>query len=59
MDQLEDNLGSVYISLTDEEVTQLNAVSHIPVGYPAWMGSLGDDRMPGELRDIADLSKDK
>jgi aryl-alcohol dehydrogenase-like predicted oxidoreductase len=59
MDQLEDNLGSIDVSLTEEEVAQLNAVSQIPMGYPAWMGSLGDDRMPGELRDIADLTGDK
>ena len=60
MDQLEDNLGSVDVSLTDDEVARLDEVSKIPLGYPAWMGVLGDDRLPGELRDIARLlQKDK
>ena len=55
MDQLEDNFGSVDLTLTDEEVTQLNEVSEIPPGYPAWMGLLGDDRRPGESRDLGRL----
>ncbi len=55
MDQLEDNFGSVDLTLTDDEVAQLDEVSKIPLGYPAWMGALGDDRMPGEMRDIAAL----
>jgi hypothetical protein len=57
MDQLEDNFGSVDLTLTDDEVAQLDEVSKIPVGYPAWMGSLGDDRQPGEMRDIAALTR--
>ena len=55
MDQLEDNFGSVDLTLTDEEVAQLDEVSEIPLGYPAWMGALGDDRRPGETRDLARL----
>ena len=55
MDQLEDNFGSVDLTLTDEEVAQLDEVSRIPLGYPAWMGALGDDRRPGESRDLARL----
>ena len=55
MDQLEDNFGSVDVSLSDDEVAQLDEVSKIPLGYPGWMGALGDDRRPGELRDIARL----
>jgi len=57
MDQLEDNFGSVDLTLTDEDVALLDDVSKIPVGYPAWMGSLGDDRRPGEMRDIAALTR--
>ena len=57
MDQLEDNFGSVDLTLTDDEVAQLDEVSKIPLGYPAWMGSLGDDRQPGEMRDIAALTR--
>ena len=55
LDQLEDNLGSVDVTLTDDEVARLDEVSKIPLGYPAWMGVLGDDRLPGEMRDIARL----
>jgi aryl-alcohol dehydrogenase-like predicted oxidoreductase len=55
MDQLVDNIGSVDVTLTDDEVARLNEVSKIPLGYPAWMGALGDDRRPGEMRDIASL----
>ncbi len=57
MDQLEDNFGSVDLTLSDDEVAQLDEVSRIPLGYPAWMGSLGDDRQPGEMRDIAALTR--
>ena len=55
MDQLEDNFGSVEVTLSDDEMTRLDEVSEIPLGYPAWMGTLGDDRLPGEMRDIAAL----
>ena len=55
MDQLEDNFGSVDLTLTDDEIARLDEVSKIPMGYPAWMGALGDDRLPGEMRDIARL----
>lgn len=58
MDQLEDNFGSVDLTLTDDEVARLDDVSKIPVGYPAWMGSLGDDRRPGQTRDLAALTGD-
>ena len=57
LDQLEDNLGSVDVTLTDDEVARLDEVSKIPLGYPAWMGALGDDRMPGEIRDLAALTR--
>ena len=55
LDQLEDNLASVDVTLTDDEVARLDEVSKIPLGYPAWMGALGDDRWPGESRDLAQL----
>ena len=57
MDQLEDNLGSVEISLSDEELKQLDEVSAIPVQYPAWMTSIGDDHLPGQTRDLSRLQK--
>ena len=59
MDQLEDNFGSVDVTLSDDEMAQLDEVSKIPLGYPAWMGVLGDDRLPGEMRDIARLLREE
>ena len=37
MDQLEDNLRAVNVSLTDEEQAAVTEVSKIPAEYPAWM----------------------
>jgi len=38
-------------------MTRLDEVSATPVPYPAWMLSLGDDRLPGTARDLAALLK--
>ena len=57
MDQLEDNLRAVDLTLSDEEVARLDEVSALPMLYPAWMNSLGDDRMPGTARDLAAILK--
>ena len=43
--------------LTKEEMAQLDEVSAMPVPYPAWMHSLGDDRLPGTARDLAAMLK--
>jgi aryl-alcohol dehydrogenase-like predicted oxidoreductase len=37
MDQLEDNLRAVSVSLTDEQQAAIAEVSKIPAEYPAWM----------------------
>jgi aryl-alcohol dehydrogenase-like predicted oxidoreductase len=37
MEQLEDNLKSVDVKFTAEELTQLDAVSKLPPEYPGWM----------------------
>jgi aryl-alcohol dehydrogenase-like predicted oxidoreductase len=37
MDQLEDNLRAVNVSLADEEQADIAEVSKIPAEYPAWM----------------------
>jgi DNA-binding MarR family transcriptional regulator len=37
MDQLEDNLRAVHVSLTDEEQAAIAEVSKIPAEYPGWM----------------------
>ena len=57
MDQLADNLGAIDLELTKEEMAQLDEVSATPVPYPAWMLSLGDDRLPGTARDLAAMLK--
>jgi len=57
MDQLEDNLGSVDLALADEEMARLDEVSRLRVEYPAWMNALGDDRLPGQSRNLERLLK--
>ena len=52
MDQLEDNLASVDLQLTADEMAALDEVSRLPVAYPYWMGALGDDRAPGQARNL-------
>ncbi|WP_447956723.1 aldo/keto reductase [Vreelandella sp. EE7] len=37
MDQLDDNLGAVDVTLTGEELARLEAVSALPPYYPGWM----------------------
>jgi aryl-alcohol dehydrogenase-like predicted oxidoreductase len=47
VDQLSDNLGSVSLKLTAEEMTQLDEVSALPAEYPGWMVErLSKDRRP-------------
>jgi len=48
--QLEDNLKSVTITLTPDDLKALQEVSKLAVEYPTWMDSLGSDRRPGESR---------
>ena len=57
MEQLEDNLGSVDLTLSADEAAVLNEASKLRAEYPAWMNSLGDDRRPGEVRDLERLLK--
>ncbi len=50
-DQLEDNLKSVDITLTADELKALDDVSRLAPEYPAWMGAAAsDDRLPGQER---------
>jgi aryl-alcohol dehydrogenase-like predicted oxidoreductase len=50
--QLKDNLGSVDVKLTSEDLKQLDQVSALRPEYPGWMfGMQGSDRRPGEVRD--------
>jgi aryl-alcohol dehydrogenase-like predicted oxidoreductase len=48
--QLDDNLKSVDVALTADDMTSLDEVSRQPPAYPDWMDSLGSDRKPGERR---------
>ena len=51
LDQLEDNLKSVDITLSAEELKTLDEVSRLTPEYPAWMNAAaGDDRLPGQER---------
>ncbi len=48
--QLDDNLRTVDLTLTAEDLKALDEASRIAPTYPAWMDSLGSDRAPGERR---------
>ncbi|HXI29151.1 MAG TPA: aldo/keto reductase [Vicinamibacterales bacterium] len=48
--QLDDNLKSIDVTLSAEDMKALDEVSKLPVTYPDWMDSLGSDRQPGERR---------
>jgi aryl-alcohol dehydrogenase-like predicted oxidoreductase len=37
LDQLKDNIAAVELTLTDDELKQLDEVSTLPVEYPGWM----------------------
>ena len=57
LDQLDDNLGSVEVTLTGDELERLNAVSALPVEYPTWMQAMQTDRKPGTTRDWEAFTK--
>jgi aryl-alcohol dehydrogenase-like predicted oxidoreductase len=48
--QLDDNLKSVDVTLSAEDLKALDEASKLAVEYPAWMDALGSDRRPGERR---------
>ena len=54
MDQLEDNLKAVDLTLSADDVAALDEVSRIAPEYPQWMGgAISDDRLPGQERRFA------
>ncbi len=58
LDQLDDNLGSIDVALTDDDLDRLNTVSALPSEYPGWMQAMQhSDRAPGTARDWAAFSK--
>jgi aryl-alcohol dehydrogenase-like predicted oxidoreductase len=50
LSQLDDNLGSVDVALSSDELTALDEVSRLAPEYPAWMNVLPEDRQPGQER---------
>jgi aryl-alcohol dehydrogenase-like predicted oxidoreductase len=48
--QLEDNLQSVELRLSSDELMALDEVSRLTPEYPEWMNRLPSDRQPGEER---------
>jgi aryl-alcohol dehydrogenase-like predicted oxidoreductase len=53
MSQLEDNLQSVDVRLTEADLSALDAASRPKLEYPAWMDTLSPDRYPGQERRFA------
>jgi aryl-alcohol dehydrogenase-like predicted oxidoreductase len=51
MDQLEDNLRAVHVSLTGEEQAAIAEVSKIPAEYPGWMIDLWSQSRRTQLAD--------
>jgi aryl-alcohol dehydrogenase-like predicted oxidoreductase len=46
LDQLEDNLAAIDVTLSEDEIRQLDAVSELPPEYPGWMlDTPGADRL--------------
>src|SRR5215510_4913309 len=50
LDQLDDNLKAVDVTLSAEEIKKLDEASSLKPEYPAWMDALPSDRRPGEER---------
>jgi aryl-alcohol dehydrogenase-like predicted oxidoreductase len=50
LSQLDDNLKSVAMTLSQDELEALDRVSRPTPEYPAWMDALPSDRRPGEER---------
>jgi len=48
--QLDDNLRSVDVRLSPEEIRLLDEVSSLEPEYPSWLNLMPSDRMPGEER---------
>jgi aryl-alcohol dehydrogenase-like predicted oxidoreductase len=54
MEQLEDNLRSVDLALSADDLKALDDVSRLTPEYPAWMSAAAsDDRLPGQERRFA------
>lgn len=49
--QLKDNLASVELKLSPEDLQQLDEVSRLAPEYPGWYTGMSSDRRPGQQRD--------
>ena len=56
-EQLDDNLGSIDVALSEDELERLNRVSALTVEYPGWMQILQTDRAPGTVRNWEQYTK--
>jgi len=52
LDQLNDNLNSVNIKLSDEELKKLNEISQLSPEYPGWIVIMQSDRRPSEVSEF-------
>jgi aryl-alcohol dehydrogenase-like predicted oxidoreductase len=50
--QLKDNLASIEVNLTSEELAEIDAVSKPQQIYPAWMSQMHSDRLPGAKSEL-------
>ena len=58
LDQLNDNLGSIDVTLTNDDLDRLNTVSALAPEYPGWMQAMQhSDRAPGTARDWEAFTK--
>jgi aryl-alcohol dehydrogenase-like predicted oxidoreductase len=54
--QLDDNLKSIALSLSADQLSALDEASRLTPEYPAWMDVLPPDRLPGQERRLATLA---
>jgi aryl-alcohol dehydrogenase-like predicted oxidoreductase len=59
LNQLEDNLNSINVELSAEELKKLAEVSQLRPEYPGWMLALPSDRKPNEQRDWESVAPPK
>ncbi len=53
LSQLEDNLKSIDVALSADDLKALDDASRLTPEYPEWMNRLPSDRKPGEERRLA------
>jgi aryl-alcohol dehydrogenase-like predicted oxidoreductase len=56
-EQLDDNLKSIDIALSPDDLQALDEVSRLRPEYPGWMDVLPPDRLPGQVRRLERVAK--